>query len=343
MSFKIRIEPSGHEFHVHPKESILEAALREGINLPYSCRNGTCGTCKGKILSGAVDYGQHDEKTLTAAEKAEGKALFCHAIPLRDLVIEAREIGAAKDIVIKTMPCRVAKMERLAPDVMALYLKLPQNERLQFLAGQYIDILLRDGRRRGFSLANAPHDDEFLQLHIRHVPGGYFTNFVFNELKEKSLLRFEGPLGTFFLREDSTRPIILVAGGTGFAPLKGILEHMFFTGIDRPVHLFWGARARVDLYQHELPETWATTKANFRYTPVLSEPKPEDNWRGETGYVHEAVVRTYPDLSAYEVYACGPPAMINAVQQTGKARGLADDALFYDSFDYAKDSNRAAN
>lgn len=341
MAFKIRIEPSGHEFVAHANETILEAALREGINLPYSCRNGACGTCKGKIVSGAVDYGQYEEKALSAEEKAAGKALFCRAVPLRDTIIEAREIGAAKDIVIKTMPCRVAKMERLAPDVMALYLKLPQSERLQFLAGQYIDILLRDGRRRGFSLANAPHDDEFLQLHLRHVPGGHFTNYVFNEMKEKTLLRFEGPLGSFFLREDSDRPIILIGGGTGFAPLKGIAEHAFFVGLNRPIHLFWGARARVDLYLHELPRSWAAAQANFRYTPVLSDPQPQDAWSGETGYVHDAVLRAYPDLSGYEVYACGPPAMIAAAQQTFKARGLTDDALYFDSFEYAKDNSPA--
>jgi CDP-4-dehydro-6-deoxyglucose reductase len=338
-SFKVRIEPSGHELHTHGNETILEAALREGFNLPYSCRNGACGTCKGKILAGRVDRGDYEVKALSEAERAEGKALFCRAVPLTDVIVEAREIGAAKDIIIKIMPCRVAKMERLAPDVMALYLKLPLNERLQFLAGQYIDILLKDGRRRGFSLANAPHDDAFLQLHVRHVPGGQFSGFVFGEMKEKALLRFEGPLGTFFLREDDTeRPIILVAGGTGFAPMKGILEHAFHVGLGRPIHLYWGARARVDLYLHELALDWAREHGNFRYTPVLSQPKLEDRWDGRTGYVHAAVAQDYPDLGDYDVYASGPPQMVEAAKATFAAQGLDPERLFYDSFEYAKDS-----
>jgi len=337
MSFKVRIEPSGHEFQVRAGETVLEAALREGINLPYSCRNGACATCKGRIVSGAVNYGDYEERALTDAEKAQGYALFCQAIPLGDLVIEAREIGAAKDIVIKTMPARVARMERVAHDVMVLYLKLPQNERLQFLAGQYVDILLRDGRRRGFSLANAPHDDEFLQLHIRHVPSGYFSSYVFNEMKEKALLRFEGPLGTFFLREDSDRPIILMAGGTGLAPMKGIIEHAFHAGITRPIHLYWGVRALRDLYMHELASSWATSHPNFRYTPVLSDAMPEDDWQGRRGYVHEAVAADFADLSNHEVYASGPPGMIEAAKPLFKARALLDERFIYDSFEYAKD------
>lgn len=342
MGFKVRIEPSGHEFVARVGETILEGALREGFNLPYSCRNGACGTCKGKVLTGAVDFGEYETKALSADERAQGKALFCRAVPLGDVVVEAKEIGAAKDIAVKTMPCRVAKMEKLAPDVMALYLKLPQNERLQFLAGQYIDILLRDGRRRGFSLANAPHDDEFLQLHVRHVPGGYFTNHVFNEMKEKALLRFEGPLGTFFLREDSARPIILMAGGTGFAPMKGIIEHALHVGDARPLHLFWGARARVDLYMHVLAQGWAARDSAIHYTAVLSSPAPQDAWSGETGWVHEAVVKSYPDLSGYDVYASGPPPMIEAATALFKQHGLSEGNFFFDSFEFAKDPSVAS-
>ena len=340
MGFKVRIEPSGHEFVTQAGETILAGALREGFNLPYSCRNGACGTCKGTLLTGAIDFGVYETKALSAAEKAQGKALFCRAVPLSDVVIEAKEIDAAKDIAIRTMPCRVAKMELLAPDVMALYLKLPQNERLQFLAGQYIDILLRDGRRRSFSLANAPHDDEFLQLHIRHVVGGHFTGHVFNEMKEKALLRFEGPLGTFFLREDSPRPIILLAGGTGFAPMKGIVEHALHISSTRPLHLFWGARARQDLYLHTLAQHWASTSP-LRYTPVLSAPTAQDAWEGARGWVHEQVIKTYPDLRDYDVYASGPPAMIEAATALFKEHGLAAANFYFDSFEYAND--RAAS
>jgi CDP-4-dehydro-6-deoxyglucose reductase len=239
--------------------------------------------------------------------------------------------------VIKTLPCRVVDMQRAAHDVMVLKLKPPQSERLAFLAGQHIDILLRNGLRRSYSLANAPHDDEFLQLHVRHVPGGLFSEQVFTRMQEKDLLRFQGPLGTFVVREESERPIIFVAGGTGFAPIKAMIEHALHRDTRRPMHLYWGVRARRDLYLHDLAQVWAQVHANLLYTPVLSEPLPEDSWRGRTGWAHAAVLQDYPDLRAHEVYASGPPPMIEAVKQTFAAHGLAAGALFYDSFDYARD------
>lgn len=337
MTYKVRVQPSGHEFSVEPGETVLAAALRSGVHLPYSCRSGMCGTCKGAILAGAVDYGDHQPQALGDAEKVRGQALFCRAKPLGDLTIQVREIAAAKDIRIRILPCRVVRLERLAPDVMGLSLKLPQNDRLQFLAGQYIDILLRDGKRRSFSLANAPHDDEFLQLHIKHVPNGLFSGHVFSALKEKDLLRFEGPFGNFFLREDSTRPVILMAGGTGFAPIKGILEHAFHLGVTRPLHLFWGGRAKQDLYLDALVRGWEKTHGNFQYTPVLSAPTPDDQWTGRGGWVHEAVVADYPDLSGHEIYMGGPPRMIHAAKQAFSAHGLPEDCLFYDSFENASD------
>ncbi len=334
---RVRIEPSGHEFEANPGETLLEAALREGFHLPYSCRNGACGTCKGRVVSGVIDHKAYEPKALSAADRAAGKALFCRAVPMESVVIEAREIGVAKDIIIKTLPCRVARLEKLAPDVMRLLLKLPQNERLQFLAGQYIDILLKDGRRRGFSLANAPSDDEFLELHVRHVPGGLFSGHVFEAMKERALLRFEGPLGTFFLREDSTAPVILMAGGTGFAPMKAILEQAFRGELQRPLHLYWGARTRQDLYLHDLALEWVKRHPHFVYTPVLSQALASDEWAGRTGYVHEAVAADVRDLSAYEVYASGPPQMIEAAQDRFSRQGLREDSFYYDAFNYAKD------
>ena len=336
MPYHVTLQPSGHGFLVAEHESVLDAALREkGSVLPYGCRNGTCGSCMGAIVSGAVVYPDGRPPALSEREEAEGKALLCQARPRSDLVIEAREVKSGQDLPVKILPCRVERRELLAPDVMRLYLKPPSSERLQFLAGQYVDILLADGRRRGFSLANAPHADEALELHVRHVPGGFFTDYVFNKMKDKALLRFQGPLGTFFLREESSRPIVLMGGGTGFAPLKGMLEHAFHIGLDRSLHLYWGARARIDLYLDELPRQWEKERANFRYTPVLSEPRPEDDWTGRTGWVHEAVAADYPDLSGYEVYMSGPPPMIDAAKSTFAARGLPEDQLFYDSFDYS--------
>ncbi len=218
---------------------------------------------------------------------------------------------------------------------MRLYLKLPNTERLQFLAGQYVDVLLADGRRRGFSLANPPHADDLLELHIRQVPGGFFTGFVFERMKDKALLRFQGPLGTFFLREDSPRPVILIGGGTGFAPLKGMLEHAFHSGWNRPLHLYWGARAKVDLYLDELPRRWIKEHPEFRYTPVLSEPRPEDDWQERTGWVHEAVAADYPDLSGHDVYMSGPPPMIEAARRVFAEQGLPSGQVFYDAFEFS--------
>ncbi|MBM3384121.1 MAG: CDP-6-deoxy-delta-3,4-glucoseen reductase, partial [Betaproteobacteria bacterium] len=242
----VTVQPAGLAVQVEDGEAVLAAALRQGIVLPYGCKNGACGSCKGKILSGSVDYGTYQKKALTDQERAQGKALFCQARPLSDLVIEARTVGAAKDIQVKTLPCRVQRMERLADDVMALHLKLPANEKLAFLAGQYIEFLLKEGARRSFSMANAPHDAELLQLHVRHVAGGQFTDHVFGKMKERDILRFEGPLGTFFLREDSDKPIVFVASGTGFAPIKAVIEHMIHKGIARPMTLYWGGRRPKD-------------------------------------------------------------------------------------------------
>lgn len=337
MTCKVRVLPSGHEFTVKAGESVLDAALRQGVTLPYGCRNGTCGTCKGKVVAGRVEYGDTRPVALSEADQAQGMALFCQAWPVSDVTIEVHA-SLAGDLPVKRLPVRVAKKELLAPDVVRLYLKLPAAVRLQFLAGQYIDFLLPDGRHRSFSLANAPHDDEFIELHLRHVEKGEFTEYVFDHMKEKSIVRIEGPRGDFYLRENSPRPMIFVAGGTGFAPIKGILEHAFAAGIGRPMHLYWGARALVDLYMKELPQRWVLEYANFRYTEVLSSPAASDNWRGPTGFVHETLVVDYPDLNGYDVYAAGPPAMVRATRDACVAHGLPPDQFFSDPFDFAPDA-----
>jgi len=336
MSFKVQIQPSGHEFEVEEDESILDAALRQGFAFPYGCRNGACGSCKGKVLEGEVDYASLPP-ALTDADTEQDIAVFCQAMPRSDLRIEVREIGAAKDIPVKVLPCRIAALEPLAHDVMKVRLKLPVTERMQFLAGQYLDILMREGRRRSFSLANPPHDDAFLELHVRHVPGGRFSGWLFEQAKVKDLLRIEGPLGSFFLREDTERPVILIAGGTGFAPVKGIIEHAISEGLTRPMHLYWGARARRDLYLDGLARGWAEAHEHIHYTPVLSEPAPEDAWGGRTGYVHQAVVEDFEDLSEYEVYASGPPPMVQAAREAFPAKGHNPENFYSDSFEYAAD------
>jgi CDP-4-dehydro-6-deoxyglucose reductase len=329
----VTVQPSGQQFEVGEGESVLAAALRQAIILPYGCKNGACGSCKGRIVSGSVDYGVYQKKALTDEERAKGKALFCQAKPQGDLVIEARTVGAARGIQVKTLPCRVQQMTRVADDVMILQLKLPANERLEFLAGQFIEFLLRDGSRRSFSIANPPHAAELIELHVRHVAGGQFTDHVFGKMKERDILRFEGPLGTFFLREESAKPLVFVASGTGFAPIKAVIEHMFEKKIARPAVLYWGGRRPKDLYLNGLPEKWTREHPGFKYVPVISDGLPEDGWRGRTGFVHRAVMEDFPDLSGHQVYACGVPIMVDSARKDFTEKcGLPEDEFYADSF-----------
>lgn len=335
MGHRVTLYPAGRGFEARADERLLEAALRQAVALPYGCRSGGCGVCRARVLAGEVTYPEGPPLGLTDAERAAGYALLCLAHAASDLVLEAHELAGVAELVVKTLPARVARMAKLSPDVMGLWLKLPAVERLQFLAGQYLDILLPDGRRRSFSIANAPHEDALIELHVRHVPGGSFTTRVFEEIHEKSLLRIQGPLGTFFLREDSPRPAILIGGGTGFAPLKSMLSHAFHLGITRPLRLYWGARTARDLYLRDVPERWARERPNFTFVPVLSEP--EADWRGRHGFVHRAVLEDHPDLSGFDVYMAGPPAMIEAARYDFAQAGLPSEQLFYDAFEYGPD------
>ncbi|MCC6380266.1 MAG: CDP-6-deoxy-delta-3,4-glucoseen reductase [Burkholderiales bacterium] len=339
MTFEVTIRPGEHAFACEADETVLEAAMRADLLLPYGCRNGACGTCKGRILSGRVDYGPHQPSTLTDDEKSRGYALFCCATPLTDLAIEVREVRRAGDIPVKRLPCRIESIDKPAGDVAIVRLKLPASERLQFLPGQFVDFLLKDGRRRSFSIANPPHDDALIELHVRHIPGGLFTDPLFTQFKGREILRLEGPLGTFTLREEADKPMIFVAGGTGFAPIKAMIEHALHHGIDRPMVLYWGARARKDLYLPHLPGRWQSEHPQFTFIPVLSDPLPADAWPGRTGFVHRAVMEDFPDLSGYQIYACGAPAMIDAARRDFTALcKLPDDEFFADSFTYAAEA-----
>jgi CDP-4-dehydro-6-deoxyglucose reductase len=336
MGFTVTLQPSGHAFEVPEGQNVLQAGLGAGHMLPYSCRAGVCRTCRGTILEGKVDYGLVHDTYLPESDKAKGYALLCQAKPLSDLVVEVREVQGVRP---KIIPCRVEKLDKPAPDVAIIGLRLPMNENFRFLAGQYIDFLLKDGKRRSFSLATPPHDDKLLELHVRHVPQGFFTDALFTQYKGREILRFEGPLGSFYLRETSDKPIIFVAGGTGFAPIKAIIEHALHHQVPREMVLYWGARSLVDLYLPHLPGTWQTSHPNFTYIPVLSEPKPEDAWSGRTGFVHEAVMADFPDMSGYQVYACGAPLMIDAAKRDFTQRcGLPADEFFADSFTYAAET-----
>ncbi len=336
MPHRITIQPAEYSFEVADDEPILAAAIRQGVGLPYGCRDGACGSCKSRLLEGRVVHGAHQDKALSAQEEAEGWILTCCASAQTDCIVQARNVPGAGDFPVLKLPTRVISIARPAPDVAILRLQLPANQTLRYRAGQYVEFILQGGARRSYSMANAPHElgsPPAIELHIRHMPGGRFTDHVFGAMKERDILRMEGPFGSFFLREDSTAPVVLLASGTGFAPIKAILEHMRAQGMARPAVLYWGCRRRADLYLHDWCERAAAELPWLRYVPVLSEPAPEDGWSGRTGFVHEAVMADLPDLSRHQVYACGAPVMVDAAQRDFVARcALPAEAFFADAF-----------
>jgi CDP-4-dehydro-6-deoxyglucose reductase len=340
MTDKVKLVNDSRSFNTQTGENILSAGLRQGIVIPHNCRNGFCGSCMGLLHSGQVEYeGDEKPRALTEDQEKAGYVLCCQAHTKDDIELEVETIDAVADIEIKTLPCRVNRLEKMADDVMLVELKLPPHEKFIFHAGQYLDFLLRDGRRRSFSMANPPSSDGVIELHIREVPGGFFTGQVFNEMKEKDMLRIQGPFGTFLLRDDSSRPVIMIAGGTGFAPLKSMLEGVRAQGCDRPIHLYWGARAARDLYFDKQLKQWIEELDCLTYTPVLSEPHASDKWTGAKGWVHEKVMEDFPDLQGVDVYASGPPPMVNAIQKSFPLVGLQQGHLYFDSFEYANDGD----
>ena len=348
MSFQITVEPSGRTFSADSSETLLAAGIRQGIGLAYGCKDGACGSCKCKKISGTVVHREHQAKALSADEEAQGLILTCCSTAQSDLVLESRQVTEAGSFPIKKMPVRVVSLEKKSHDVMSIIMQLPATDVMQFHAGQYVEFLLRDGSRRSYSMGNAPHTLDpaapKVELHIRHMPGGKFTDVVFSTMKEKDILRIEGPYGSFYLREDSQAPMILLASGTGFAPIKALIEHMQHKGITRPATLYWGGRRPSDLYMNDWVEEHVKVMPNLTYIPVVSEALPEDAWLGRTGFVHQAVLQDHPDLSGFQVYACGAPIVVDSARADylGKA-GLPEEAFFADSFtteaDKAKESN----
>jgi NAD(P)H-flavin reductase/ferredoxin len=334
--FAISVHPDERIVAARRGETILEAGLREGLPLPFECRNGGCGKCKGIVLAGEVRLAPHQESALTTEERAVGKVLFCCAEPLGDLEIVYEPAADARPAPVQRYRARIAALERLSPDVMRVELEVDEGGKLRWHAGQYINVILEDGAKRSFSFATAPGAaDGRFELQVRHVENGRFTTWLFGKAKVGDFVRFEGPLGAFHLREDGSKPILFVAGSTGFAPVKSMLEHAFASGIRRRMVLYWGARRRVDLYAAELCERGAREHDNFRFVPVLSDAQPADEWRGRTGLVHQAILADYPDLSGHQVYACGSVAMVEAVAPAFTAHGLSADDCFSDAFHLA--------
>jgi CDP-4-dehydro-6-deoxyglucose reductase, E3 len=336
--FEVRITPHGRIVRVEAEQSILDAALDAGLNLPHSCKSGHCSSCRARLLTGHIHYPQGTPLGLTAEEARGGLVLLCQARALSDLTVDVRLVAAVNEVEIKTLPCRIARLNPLAADVMQVFLRLPSVEALDFQPGQYLDVLLEDGGRRSFSIANPPHDAELIELHARYVPGGGFTERLFKELQPGALLRIEGPIGQFVYRA-GTAPLILIAGGTGFAPLKSMLRHMLEQAVEREIHFYWGARRPEDLYEEALILDWARRFPQLHFQAVLSESTAQDVGARQLGWVHGAVLARHPDLARHDIYAAGPPALIEAVRATFPAAGARADALFFDSFDYAPKSS----
>jgi CDP-4-dehydro-6-deoxyglucose reductase len=344
MSFNVTVQPSGRTFVAQVDEVLLSAAIRQGIGMPYGCKDGACGSCKCKKLEGTIKQGTHQAKALTPEEAADGFILTCCAVAETDLVLESRQVTDESAFPIKKMPVRVASLAKASHDVMNVRLQLPAADVFKYHAGQYVEFLLRDGDRRAYSMGTAPHtqlENPGVELHIRHMPGGKFTDHVFSAMKEKEILRIEGPFGSFYLREDSDKPMVLLASGTGFAPIKAIIEHMQFKGITRPAVLYWGGRRPADLYMNDWVNSKVAEMPNFSYVPVISDALPEDAWSGRTGFVHSAVLQDIPDMSGHQVYACGAPIVIDSAQAAYTKAGLPEDEFYADSFVTEKEKHQA--
>ena len=339
--FSVTVQPSGRSFTVGSGDTVLSAGINQSIGLPYGCKDGACGSCKCKMLSGSVVHGNHQSKALSLEEEANGYVLTCCATPQSDLVLESRQVTEAGALPIKKMPTRVSSMRQASNDVMVIQLQLPANDTFTYRAGQYVEFILRDGARRSYSMANAPHLGPGVELHIRHMPGGKFTDHVFGAMKEKEILRIEGPFGSFFLREDSEKPIILLASGTGFAPIKALIEHMQHQGIKRKVVLYWGARKPSDLYMQDWVEAQLAAMPTLSFVPVVSDAMESDRWSGRTGFVHRAVMQDFPDMRGHQVYACGAPIVVECAQTDFVAQcGLDADEFFADAFTSEADKVR---
>ena len=342
-NFSVTVQPSGRTFRVAEGETVLAAGISQGIGLPYGCKDGACGSCKCRMLSGKVHHSQHQRKALSAEEEAQGLVLTCCAVAESDVVLESRQVSELGALPIKKMPTRVTTLQRVSDDVMVIQLQLPANDSFAFRAGQYIEFILRDGARRSYSMANAPGEGNSLELHLRHMPGGRFTDHVFGAMKEKEILRMEGPFGSFFLREDSDKPIVMLASGTGFAPIKSLLEHMQAKNLARPTTLYWGGRRPGDLYLDGWLRAQLPRMPWLRYVPVVSDALPEDAWAGRSGWVHRAVLDDLPNLSAYQVYACGAPIVVESAREDFCAQASLPPEEFYaDAFTSEADKHDVA-
>ncbi len=330
--FEINIKSTGKTFSVEGGETILEAALRNDIQLPFGCLTGGCGSCKGKVIEGEVDHGDSKAFALSESDRGQGMALFCQARPQSNLAVDTLN-GYQQKNPAKKLPSRVSSINKISSDVISLELKTPPTQNFEFIPGQYIDVLLDNGKRRSYSMANTPDGSHTIQLHIRAIKDGLFTDFVMNTLREKDILRLEGPLGDFSFDRSTDKPAIFLASGTGFAPIKSIIEDQLKQDCSRELTLYWGGRRPQDLYMNLLAEQWSRENSHFKYVPVVSQPRVDDLWKGKTGNVHKAVMEDFKSLADVQIYACGAPAMVEAAQKDFvQYRELPEEEFFSDAF-----------
>ncbi len=333
MNYKVHIKPSGYTLTVKADETVLAAALRQNYQFPHNCRSGICGACKGRLLDGKVDYDNKSIYALTEQEREQGLALFCSAKPLSDLIIHVDEVVGPQQIAVQTLTCTVLSYKQLAPTVWQILLQ-PQEAKPIYRAGQYLEILHKDGSPKPFSIANSPNPEGIIELHIRHTPENLYTAELLAEIQQQQLLRIRLPFGNCIYPKERQVKTILLAGGTGFASMKAILEQALTKELTQPIYCYWGARSLQDLYLHESVLALAQRYPQLNYIPVLSTPKPSDNWQGKRGFVHEAVVADHPDLSQFQIYAGGPPEMIYAALRLFQTHGLSKAYMYSDIFDY---------
>jgi phenol/toluene 2-monooxygenase (NADH) P5/A5 len=345
MTYRLTIEPLSHAVEVEEHQTLLDAALRNGVYLPHACLHGLCGTCKVQVLEGEVDHGEASPFALMDFERDEGKCLACVATALGDVVIEADidEEPDAEMHPMKDFEGTVTALVDLTPTAKGVFIEL-EGDGINFQAGQYVNLHVPGVELpRAFSLANAPSEKRRIELNIRHVSGGQATEYIHNNLKVGDKLKLNGPYGRFFVRRSAPEKLLFLAGGTGLSSPKSMILDLLEKGESREITLVYGARNRAELYGDTLFLDLAGKHANFTYVPTLSQPDEGDNWAGETGYVHDAATKRFGgDFRNHKAYMCGPPGMIDACI-TALIRGrLFERDMHMEKFISAADTDLAA-
>ena len=344
MTYEVTIEPLGTTIEVEEDQTILDAALRAGIYLPHACCHGLCATCKVEVLEGEVDHGEASSFALMDFEREENKCLACCAIPESDLVIEAEieEDPDSRNLPVEDYECTVSKIVDLTPTIKGIWLKLENADGIDFQAGQYVNLNLPDEiGSRAFSIASTPSEAGEIELNIRIVPGGVGTAYIHEKLKEGDSISFSGPYGRFFVKKSAEMPMIFFAGGSGLSSPRSMILDLLEEGCEHPITLVYGQRTRDELYYHDEFLALAEQHSNFTYVPSLSEHKAEDEWDGETGFVHEAAKRHFnDDFSGHKAYLCGPPMMIDACINALMQGRLYERDIYTEKFISAADAQQ---